>query len=568
MYGIWAVARQTLSQCLRTRIAPVFIILLALMLGLLPLALSGDGTQAGKIQAFLSYSVSGIGVLLSIITVLMTVHVLSRDVEQKTITTVATKPLARWQYILGRWGGVMMLNAILLTIAGVVAYSQAQYMRFAGEMNAQDRQKIESEIFVARERILPVPIDLAPKLQEEIDRLRKQEKLDGILRAYMEEMKISGREAMAELRKDRAEKILAKEQHVAPASIHEGELVEGGTLEWSFKDIEVDGRSVRQQSTIRTAEVVAVRLRTQDNRVWRFVEIVIPADKEFLGRLYFRRPLTIGNREAWVTQVDSAAGEFRAWVPIRDDEREIPRVFRPGREVDLVAEPLLQLEYKIDPSGDFDYNEIPCKWVVTNPEGTARYEIRRRDARGAKLTLAIPARMVGKGGRLQVKFTNLSLTSSMKINQADVAVLVPVGSFTANFTRGMLLVLLRLAFMAALGVCFGSFLGFAVGVVACFAVLPFGLFRGYLTEATGMLKTQQGEVTLFGWVTRGIMWVMKALLPDLESTSGAERLVDGLFIPWMDLASAGFWVLVIRSSLLVLLACWIWHRRELSRVQV
>jgi hypothetical protein len=568
MYGIWAVARQTLHQCLRTKIAAVFIILLALMLGLLPTALSGDGTQAGKIQAFLSYSISGIGVLLSIITVLMTVHVLSRDVEQKTITTVATKPLARWQYILGRWGGMMLLNGILLTIAGVVAYSQAQYMRFAGEMNAQDRQRIESEIFVARERVPPVPIEVAPKLEEEIDRLRRHKKLEGILRAYMNEKKISRQEAMAELRKDKAEKILADEQHVPPAWIKDGELVEGGTLEWTFKDVEVDGKSVRLKSSIRKAEVVAVRPRTRANEAWYFVEIEIPAGKEFLGRLYSRRPLTINNREAWVTWVDSEAGEFRAWVPLRGDETEIPRLFRPGRDVDLVAEPLLQLQYKIDPSGDYDYNQIPCKWVITNPEGTARYEIRRLDARGAKLTLAIPARMVGKQGRLQVKFTNLSQYSSMKINQSDVAVLVPVASFTGNFIRSLLLVLLRLGFMAALGVCFGSFLGFAVGVVACFAVLPFGLFRGYLTEATNMLKTQQGEVTLFGWVTRGVMWVMKALLPDLESTSGGERLVDGLLIPWMDLASAGFWVLVIRSSLLVVLACWIWHRRELARVQV
>ena len=114
MRGIWAVARYTFSQCLRMKVAVLFILLLALTLATMALGEDPYKTLADRIRTFLSYSTSLTSFLLSVVTVVLAVSVVSSDVRDKQIFTVATKPLSRWQYILGRWLGVVLLGGILL----------------------------------------------------------------------------------------------------------------------------------------------------------------------------------------------------------------------------------------------------------------------------------------------------------------------------------------------------------------------------------------------------------------------------------------------------------------------
>ena len=105
MMRVWAVARETFAQCLRLKVAGVFIILLALGLVAMPFALKGDGTLAGRIRTLLAYGTGMTGALLSVVTVFLAVGVVSGDIRERQIFIVASKPLARWQYIVGRWGG-------------------------------------------------------------------------------------------------------------------------------------------------------------------------------------------------------------------------------------------------------------------------------------------------------------------------------------------------------------------------------------------------------------------------------------------------------------------------------
>ncbi|MFW5841169.1 MAG: hypothetical protein ACOCZE_11360 [Planctomycetota bacterium] len=565
MHEIWAVARQTVLQSIRTKIVPLFLVLLAVVLGLLPMAMSGDGTQAGKVQSFLSYSVSAIAVLLSIVTVLLTVHVLSSDVEQKFVMTVATKPVARWQYVLGRWVGVVLLNAVFVLIAGAAAYGQVQYMRHAGQMNPQDRQKIESEIFVARRQVDPVGLNVRELLEARIDTLRQQGRLEPALDRFEAETQGDREAAGRLLQEEIVNAILAEKQSVAPAvySPRTG-LREGGSLTWQFQGLDVQGEAVSRQTEILDSVLDERQVSRQSTR--KFLAVRLEADQALIGRLVRGGPVTINGDDWTVLRISSEGIEAVRPLPAGWPER-LPQNLATGREVAVVAEPVLQVQYKITPAGQYDFNEVFGRWVVTNPQASARYRVYRTDARDAKLTLTVPARMVDSDGKMTVTFTNLA-PASMRINEADVAVMVPAGGFTMNFARSIFLIWVQLAFMAAIGICFGSFLGFAVGVVASFSVLPFGLFREYLTEATRTFQDPSGQTSLFGLLTKGVMFVMEILLPDLESTGTSEQLVDGLVIPWGDVASATFWVLLVRSTLLVGLGCWIWQRRELSNVQV
>ena len=114
MGSIWTVARQTFSQCLRTKVAAVFTVLLVASLAVLPSVMVGDGTLAGRIRTFLDYSFSVVSALLSLVVIFLAVGLVSGDVRDKHVFIVCVKPLGRWQYVLGRWLGIVLLSSMLL----------------------------------------------------------------------------------------------------------------------------------------------------------------------------------------------------------------------------------------------------------------------------------------------------------------------------------------------------------------------------------------------------------------------------------------------------------------------
>ena len=58
MHSIWAVATNTIKQALRMKVALVFTLLLIVILPVLGFSATGDETLKGRLQTFVSYSLS------------------------------------------------------------------------------------------------------------------------------------------------------------------------------------------------------------------------------------------------------------------------------------------------------------------------------------------------------------------------------------------------------------------------------------------------------------------------------------------------------------------------------
>jgi len=129
MRSFWAVARQTLMECLRTKVVAAFFALLVVCVLAMALTMEGDGTLQGRILTFLSYSVGMAQLLLGLVTIFLATGITSADIQRKYIFTVATKPLPRWQYVLGRWSGLGLLNVLLLAASLGAIYGLSQYLR-------------------------------------------------------------------------------------------------------------------------------------------------------------------------------------------------------------------------------------------------------------------------------------------------------------------------------------------------------------------------------------------------------------------------------------------------------
>jgi len=122
MRSIWAVATNTVKQALRMKIAAVFIVMLIIMLPVMGVSMTGDGTPKGRLQTFVSYGLSLTNLLLCLLTIIITIYTLTSDIKQRQIYTVITKPIRRYQLLFGKLLGVVLLNTALLAIFSSIIY--------------------------------------------------------------------------------------------------------------------------------------------------------------------------------------------------------------------------------------------------------------------------------------------------------------------------------------------------------------------------------------------------------------------------------------------------------------
>jgi len=178
MQRIFAITWLTWKAALRFKLFVVIAALLILAVVGLPLVIKDDGTARGFTQIILTYTLSAITGLLGFSTLWLSCGTLARDIEECQIQVVVTKPVARWQIWLGKWLGLVTLNAALLAISGACVYGLLQWR--ATKLPAAEQEKLRSEVLVARgsakERSYKAEIDsVASQMLQ--DRLKKNPEL-------------------------------------------------------------------------------------------------------------------------------------------------------------------------------------------------------------------------------------------------------------------------------------------------------------------------------------------------------------------------------------------------------
>src|SRR5205823_7490491 len=122
LQGLFAIAGLTWKAAFRFRLFLVVAVLLLGSVVALPLLIKDDGTARGFTQILLTYTLSTITALLGISTLWLACGTLARDIEECQMQVVAAKPIARWQIWLGKWLGLISLNAALLAISGASVF--------------------------------------------------------------------------------------------------------------------------------------------------------------------------------------------------------------------------------------------------------------------------------------------------------------------------------------------------------------------------------------------------------------------------------------------------------------
>ncbi len=598
MRGLWSVARHTMRQCLRMRAVAVFGVMLAMLLAAMPFVLKGDGSLAGRIRTFLSYSTALVATALGILTVFFSVAVISEDVRTKHIFSVSVKPVSRWQYLLGCWLGISMLNAILLVGAGTGIYALATALRVEASQAAvspADRAAVETEVFTARASVSPVPQPIDYLTDLEIVQMPAevlQERLDSYATLYGEEA------AEQMLYADVRARVEARLQSVGP----------GGDLAWQFEEVNVVGREIAATGVV---ERMLPETRDEDGELVRPAVMRLEVGRDVTGRLMVGWPVRIDGVDAWVGELTKTT----ATVEFLADEQRPPDI-EAGQTVSVLVDPVIQLTFEATASAYPEDGLLHARWLFVNPATGDRVVIPRSDPPGKPATLAVSSRLVGRvvsarrwwahrteelmaergldeaearaiaiqeplpslddaparfvTDAVLVGYLNLTPPGprgrSVTILEQDISVLVQVGGFEMNFLRGLMLMEIRLMYLAALGILAGSFLTFPVGCLAVFTLLPFSLSRAYLLDAVDMLHAEDSGLylQLGRWLIKGVVH----FVPDLEAASAGAFLVDGMVMSWRLIGTELLLTLGVHSAALLAMGCWIFTRRELARVQV
>jgi ABC-type transport system involved in multi-copper enzyme maturation permease subunit len=172
MQRILAIVELTWKAAFRFRLFWVLAALLLAAVGLLPLLLTDEGTARGFMQLQITYTLAVITALLGMATLWLSCGTLARDIEECQMQMVAVKPIARWQVWLGKWLGIVTLDAAMLALSGVCVVMLIQWR--AQRLPGLQQQILRNELLVARGSLKEPPLDVEGEVERILQRRLKE----------------------------------------------------------------------------------------------------------------------------------------------------------------------------------------------------------------------------------------------------------------------------------------------------------------------------------------------------------------------------------------------------------
>src|SRR5438105_2093452 len=129
-----AIAKQTLEDMLRRKILLILLIVAVAMIALGPSVGFLSPRESSAVLRSLGLAVILIAGLL--ITILSGIQVIPTEIERRTIYTVLSKPVQRYEFVLGKFLGGLSTVFVMITAMGIVFLGVLRWQEghFAGDM--------------------------------------------------------------------------------------------------------------------------------------------------------------------------------------------------------------------------------------------------------------------------------------------------------------------------------------------------------------------------------------------------------------------------------------------------
>jgi|688.fasta_scaffold16787_8 hypothetical protein len=154
-HPVIGVARAMVEEAIGTRVSVLLVMLVVVTLPVLPLLLDPAERLAYRLQFFLAWAISGASVLLTVMSIALGCSSVCGDIDSRRIHMALSKPLRRWEYLLGKWLGVVLLDLLLVALVGVAVYGFAQALARTTAHDAADRMAVDEQVLTARAVVRP-----------------------------------------------------------------------------------------------------------------------------------------------------------------------------------------------------------------------------------------------------------------------------------------------------------------------------------------------------------------------------------------------------------------------------
>ncbi|MEM9294286.1 MAG: hypothetical protein AAGA57_00650 [Planctomycetota bacterium] len=583
---VFAVARTLIDEARRMRVVGVLVGAMALGVPLLTYLMGEDERLEYRMGVFLLWALTLVGLVLSISTVLLTARSVSEELAKKRAFLTLTKPIGRASYLGGKVLGAAGLNLALLASTGAGVYGFALALRAQPAWDIEDEIAVNDRVLTARRILPPLPAegtDLTAQAYERLEAIRARAVGDEEAEAEYGRPGDPPSAARPELWQEIVEGVRSSWLAVGPNEVKT----------YRFRGLE----SVRDQAGAARERMVALLNAagmTSDAEIGAYLarlELVIRQQRSGLypGRSEqrlladfraigerdprFVDSLTLGGRLSLKTAVQVYRAAYAAPVQLRfqpeakstGDERVLLQLVVRGQ--DLSPGPVSE--------GDPHVVNVPA-WFVEQ-DGTL------------ELTIRNPPRVAGVLGQQGEVTGEAQPQPTISFNKADGLVMLhAVGSFEANLVKALLIVWVKLLFLATLGAVLGALLSFPVAVLAAAVALAAsagsgailadaaeysrvsldeGSFGAVMSEAWLRVQVSwsQGE---YGDVAKvGVAMVAGAaaqVVPALDRFSPAGLVADGILVPWSDVWEALWRLFLLWTLALGAGGWWLFRKREIA----
>ncbi|MBC8202702.1 MAG: hypothetical protein H8E91_02625 [Planctomycetes bacterium] len=472
------IAKGLLLEASRTRLSLAFIALLLILLPLIPYWLDPASPLRHQLQTMLSRSLGITFAISACLTVLLSCATVAFEIRDRQVWQVMTKPVNKLGYLLGKWLGIVSLNATILCIAGLSIFIYIQYLRAqpvaSGMQGELDRLAVEEEVLTARRTAEPVYLELdSQQLSARVDAIVEA---DSDLRD-MEQIQIPLRR---KIRSEVQEQYLASQRSIPPA--HQGSYYQ---QTYTFTDLQ-------------EAKKVGAPIAFQ----YRF-HILDSNEHEV-------------HEAGFVFNQDPATRQNIKFVPTMTHVTLIPSSFVNDEGVLTVS--------------IYNFYQPPP----------------------------------GKEGRGSISF------------DADgIKMLYRVGDFEPNFLRAIIVLWIKLAFLAAIGLSVATFLSFSVATLVTFTVFASGLMAPWLAESLQMYLPpvtsdvdfrDLGMVIQWGFenTIRGIASFLVFMLRGFGDQQPTSQLVQGLYISWGSVIQGFVTIGILWSGFAITIGTFVLRKRQLA----
>ena len=159
---IFAITANTLTELTRQRVFYVLLIFALLLIGS-SIFMARLAFQQ-EFQILKDVSLGAMSVFTSLLAIVATARLIPQDIEDRTIYTILAKPVPRFEYVLGKLAGVLLLLAISMLVMSamflLVLYTREQTMlhQTLSQMTAAPREQVDDALRAVRSSALNIGI--------------------------------------------------------------------------------------------------------------------------------------------------------------------------------------------------------------------------------------------------------------------------------------------------------------------------------------------------------------------------------------------------------------------------